>query len=156
MMTEGEIVAAVVEWAEATVEEVAGNAYPYMAAAKVKGLPDVMVTIARSYVANGDPDFALIDVQQAYVRIREIVLSFMVGVADLEADHEAADAQLRTMADRLIESLLVDHTLGHRVPLAAPNIEVDYEPAFIEYADGTRGRTITVLLSVGEPLIYQD
>lgn len=155
-MTEGEVVAAVIAWAEETVEEVAGNTYAYLPAAKIKGLPDCAVEILTMRVTRNDPDFALIDLQQTWIKRRDLAVNFMVAAPAAEADHLAAQEQLRTMVDRLVDALLADHTLGGRVPLASPVVDVDYDPAFIEYQDGTRGREVVVQIAVGEPLVYED
>lgn len=155
-MTEGQVVNAVVAWVADIIPEVAPNTYNHIPTGKVKGLPDVAVEILTTEVKLDDPEFGLFALQQVAVDIRGLALSFMVEAGIDEADAEAATDQLRTFVDRVKAGLLADHTLGNRVPAASPFMLVDYEPAFVEYADGTRGREVTVQMRVGEPLQMED
>lgn len=155
-MTETEIVTAVVAWVADTIPEVAANTYDYIPSGKAKGLPDVAVDIVTTEVVREDPDFQLMALQQVVLSIRRMGLSFMVSAGVDEADARNATLQLRTFVDRMRAALLEDHTLGGRVPLASPFLLVDYEPAFVEYADGTRGREVTVQMAVAEPLSPED
>lgn len=152
-MTESQIVTAVVAWVAATIPAVAANTYDYLPAGKAKGLPDVAVEIVTSEIAQEDPDFRGLGIQQVILHVRRLAISFMVEASMDEAAARAAQLQLRTFVDALTASVMADHTLGNRVPLASPYIVVDYEPAFVEYADGTRGREATVQMSVAEPLM---
>lgn len=155
-MNEGQIVNAVVAWVAEIIPEVAPNTYNHVPTGKVKGLPDVAVDILTNEVKLDDPEFRLISLQQVAVDVRLLALSFMVEAGVDEAGAEAATDLLRTFVDRVKAGLLADHTLGRRVPLASPFMVVDYEPAFVEYADGTRGREVTVQVRVGEPLHMED
>ncbi len=155
MMTQDELVAAVVEWVVDVCPAVEGNTYAYTAASKVHGLPDVMVDVAWAGIVRDDPDFPLGDLQQAALAITRLTLNFMVAVPDVEADHEAATSTLRGFYDALLASVLADHTLGGRVQMASPFIEADYDPQFVDYS-GTVGRQSVVQLAVAEMLRSDD
>jgi hypothetical protein len=155
-MTESQIVEAVVAWIAEAIPEVADNSYDYIPTGKAKGLPDVAVDIVTSEVKMDDPEFQLLALQQVALQIRRLGMSFMVSAGVDEAGARAATLELRTFVDRITAAVLADHTLGQRVPIASPFLLVDYEPAFVEYSDGTRGREVTVQMSVAEPLHMQD
>jgi hypothetical protein len=155
-MTETELVQAVLAWVVETIPEVADNGYDYIPAGKAKGLPDVAIDIVTNEIKLDDPEFRLLALQQVAVDIRRLGMSFMVSAGEDEADARAATLELRTFVDRVKAAVFADHTLGHRVAAASPLLLVDYEPAFVEYSDGTRGREVTVQMAVGEPLHMQD
>lgn len=155
-MTETELVQAILAWVVEHVPEVDGSTYDYMPAGKAKGLPDVAAEIVSTEIAQRDPDFPLGDIQQVALKIRRLGLSFMVASGVDEAGSRAATLELRTFVDRLSGALIDDHTLGGRVQLASPYLIVDYQPAFVEYADGTRGRQMTAQLAVAELLSPED
>lgn len=155
-MTEGEVVEAVVEWVAEIVPAVAENTYTYLPAGKAKGLPDVAVDIVTSEIVREDQDFQLMALQQVVLHVRRLALSFMVESGVTEEQAKGATDTLRSFFDALVAGALADHTLGGRLALASPFLTVDYEPAFVEYADGTRGREMTVQLAVAEPLQADD
>lgn len=155
-MTEGAVVEAVVAWIAEVVPAVAANTYTYLPAGKAKGLPDVAVDIVTSEIVREDPDFQMMALQQVVLQVRRLALSFMVESGVTEEQAKAATDTLRSFFDALVAGVLADHTLGGRVALASPFLTVDYEPAFVEYADGTRGREMTVQLAVAEPLQTDD
>ncbi len=152
ILTETELVTRVLAWVVAAIPEVEDNAYDYLPAGKVKGLPDVAVDIVSSPIAAQDEDFALSQIQQTMLHIRNVAINFMVEASGDESSMRAGTLQLRTFVDRIVVALLNDLTLGGRVPMTSPNLQVDYEPAFTVYADGTRGREVTLLIAVAEPL----
>jgi hypothetical protein len=122
------------------------HAYPYSPMQKEADLPDVVVEVETSDVRLADNDFPFRDIQQALIRRWDMSASFMVE----NTNPEQAAEQLRIFADRATSSVLSDSTLGGRVPFISPFISFDYTPPFVEYADGTRGREMTMTISVGE------
>jgi hypothetical protein len=110
------------------------------------GLPDVIATLDDSSVRVGDANFPFSSIQQRFVATWSITLSFMVD----DSDPDAADALLKTFANRLKASALQDGTLGGRVPFISRLMSFDYTNPFVEYQDGTRGREMTMQLTVGE------
>jgi hypothetical protein len=143
-MTTQDAIEAIVEWLrDVNPELLFGYAYPPV---QKNTLPDVVVECDRSLLELGDTDFPLYDIQQHLIRRWDLTISFMVE----NTDPGAAASLLRTFEDRVTTQVLSDSTLGRRVPFISPFVTFDYTPPFVEYADGTRGREMTLSLSVGE------
>jgi hypothetical protein len=109
-------------------------------------LPDVVIEIEGAGVRFGDETFPIRAIQQALIERWDLTASFMV----LNEDPEGAASLLRTFADRCVTDVLSDSTLRGRVPFVSPFVTFDYTPPFVEYADGTRGREMSMTLSVGQ------
>lgn len=139
-------VAAVIAWVRDTITELEG-AYEYVPAGKTQALPDVVGDVGTIEVAVDDQRFPFASIQQRYIAIFSISLSFMVD----NGDAEAAAALLRDMARRLSASLLsTGGTLGGRVPMVSPTFSFDFTRPYVRYEDGTKGREMTMDLAVGE------
>lgn len=145
-MTTDEIAAALVEWAQDVIPSLE-DAYSHTVATKNK-LPDVVCDILSTRVELTDPEFPYRDLQQMMIVRHELQLSFMVD----NTDTEAASGQLRSFADSLLISILQDGTLGDRVPYVSPYVNFDYTPPFVQYADGTEGREMTMTLAIADPV----
>lgn len=142
---EAEVVEAVAEWVTALVPELE-TVYQFATAGKA-ALPDVVIDVERTTVERDDPRFPHFQLQQAWLDVFEVVLSFMVD----NTDAAAAAALLRDVGWRVREQVRLDGTLGQRVFLTSPFVEVDYVPQFVEYADGTRGRQAVARIVVANP-----
>lgn len=137
---------ALVDWASEVLPELAAG-YDFVPASKPDPLPDVIVEVVRTAVAaNGAEHFPFWQLQQRHVEVYECSLAFMVD----NIDPSAAATQLRNFRDRLRDRALADETLGGRVPFRSPFISFDFSPPFVEYEDGTKGREMTMTLTVGD------
>lgn len=129
--------------------------YAYLPVAK-GGLPDLIAdTAASEYVADHPafPKFSAL--QQAWLEVFEVTVSFMVEVPE---DH-AEDAQraLRgyagTVRTGLRQDTSLDGRLGAEPPYvqeAAPTVRADFSDPMVEWADGTRGREARLTIFVAE------
>lgn len=140
-----DMAAGVVAWARAAIPELQGG-YAYPPTSKEQPLPDVVVDVEGAAMTISDSSFPWHDIQQAWIMRWDVTLSFMVDNSD---PVEAVKA-LRGFADTLGAEALRDGTLGGRVPFTSPLMSFDYTPPFVEYDDGTRGREMTMLMTVGE------
>lgn len=145
-MTGAELADAVLAWARESVPSLE-DGYSYTVSMKNK-LPDVVVEFADQAVRLADGEFPFADLQQTMIVRTDFILSFMVD----NTDPENAATQLRSFADALLLSILQDGTLGSRVPFVSPYVTFDYTPPFVQYADGTEGREMTMTLSVADPV----
>lgn len=141
------LVQALKTWVEATLPELT-SVYDHVPALKPTGLPDAVVEVSTSGVRDAaDTRFRYWGaLQQRDVYFVEAAVSFMVD----NSDTEAAAATLRRYESTLLASVLQDATLGSRVPFASPFVEFDFTSPFVEYADGTRGREMSMTIAVGD------
>lgn len=145
-MTHDEAVAGAVAWAaEVLAPDILGT-YDFMTDSKTEALPDAMGEVNDSYVAFRDPKFPVGDIQQGPLHVFDLTLSFMVD----DRDPQAASRLLRGFADRLGVDLLSSTTMRGRVMFVSPQHRFDFARPFVEYADGTRGREMTLDISVAE------
>jgi hypothetical protein len=138
------IVEAVTAWCRASVPELV-NGYNYEPSEKTI-LPDVVVVLDTSQIETGTTSFPLHAIQQRVIQRYDCTISLMVE----NDDPQAAAQDLRRYADALRAQLLKDGTLGQRVPVASPYVTFDYTPPFVVYPDGTRGREMTMSISIAE------
>lgn len=143
---------ALVEWAREIITEIEAG-YDYVPAAKPDPMPDVIVEVIRTIVhADGAEVFPFWQLQQRDVEVYECSLAFMVD----NTDPAAAASQLRNFRDRLTAAVLAEATLGDRVPFRSPYVSFDFTPPFVEYEDGTKGREMTMVLTVGDLVEVPD
>jgi hypothetical protein len=148
-MTSDEVAAGTVAWAREVLPDLQ-DGYDYSVATK-NLLPDVVVEFADQMIRLADTEFPYIDLQETMIVRYDLILSFMVD----NTEPQNAATQLRSFADALILSILQDGTLGGRVPYVSPFVTFDYTPPFVQYADGTEGREMTMTLSVADPVVAQ-
>lgn len=148
-MTQDEIAGGVLAWARATCPALQ-DGYDHTVSTKDL-LPDVVVEFLGVAIRLADPEFPYADLQQTMIVRHDIQLSFMAD----NTDPGAAASLLRGFADALLLSILQDGTLGGRVPFVSPYVNFDYTPPFVQYADGTEGREMTMTLSVADPVEVQ-
>lgn len=135
--------AALVAWARETISELQ-EGFGYLPEGK-GALPDVVCELLTSGISVNDGSFPFAQIQQAWLRVWEYELSFMVE----NDDTQAAAELLEDFTDRLVAAALQDVTLGGRVEFISPELAFDLTPPFVEYPDGTRGREMTMQISVG-------
>jgi hypothetical protein len=138
------VVRGLTAWARATIPALQ-DGYNYEPTEKAT-LPDVVVVLDASQIEYGDTTFPLHAIQQRVVQRYDCTLSFMVN----NEDPQHAAEELRGYGDLLRAELLRDGTLGQRVPVASPFVTFDYTPPFVVYPDGTRGREMTMTISIAE------
>jgi len=146
-VNENECALAVEAWVVATLPALQESRH-FLSGQKTL-LPDVMVDVAEKRIATGDERFPFAQIQQAWLRVFELDLLFMVEHHGGEADKDEQE-ELRAYGRDLEGSLLEDATLGDRVQMASPNAIFNYRLPFVQYADGTRGRQLSVNLAVAE------
>jgi hypothetical protein len=139
------ILQSVVDWAREAQPELQSS-YAFVPAGKTESLPDVVASFATIEVTFNDPRFALLGIQQTMIRTWAVGLSVMID----NSDPEAAATWLNDTVDLFTASLLSDSTLGDRVPFASPLVVFDLSRPFVRYDDGTKGREMTVDLTLGE------
>lgn len=145
-MSSNDVVQAVVQWANAAVPQLEGS-YTYTPTGKTERLPDVVADTGTIEHVYEDPRFPMLAAQQVLLAVHSVGLSIMVE----NSMPQVAAEQLRDWADALSASLLDDGTLGGRVPMCSPIHSFDFTRPFVEYADGTRGRELTMELTVAVP-----
>jgi hypothetical protein len=151
-MNATEVSEALVTWAQAVVPSLAGSGYDYPPMGKTKELPDVVAGVIAEAKDVSDERFPWSLLQQTGVRIFDCQLSIMVEPGDTDDDSKAAMDELRSMVRALMDSQDADATLNGLVFDTDPRMRADYEPGFVEYADGSRGREVRIVLTVAEPL----
>ncbi len=156
-MTNEQAVQAVLAWVTATLPALEGS-YDYSPPGKTQALPDVIADLVHEGIVRTDEDFTVLTrVQQIEaLRVFTVGVSIMAEAGETDVTAHAATVQLRGFAQALLDAVLADHTLGGRVPFAAPFMSFDYAPPFVEYEDGTRGREIRAEVKVAEPLHRVD
>ena len=148
-MSTAEVAEAIVEWAKELIEDLQAG-YPYPLAAS-GALPDVVATVKAIRVIPEDREnFPFAALEQTWLQIFDIEISIMVAQGDEEAEVAEAHETLEGYADTLIGSIVADATLGDRVQMASPRIEIDLGEPFVERPDGTRGRVLFGELHVAE------
>lgn len=156
-MNENDVALAVTAWTQDVIPELQGASH--FITAEKNGLPDVVVDTSEKNVVLRDPRFPqLSEVEQIALRVFEVDLAFMVeSTASPDAAVAQAETeQLRDFGKRLEASLLSDVTLGGRVPVTSPLFAINYRLPFVEYADGTRGRQMTMAIAVADPIERGD
>ncbi len=141
-----------VAWAVATVPTILGT-YAHPHAEKTQALPDLAAEIITSRALRADDEnFPYLGVEQFMLRVHQFRLMFVV-----EPDNAlVATQQLETIIDALTTSMISDHSLGGRVPSTSPLSEATYDPPFIEFADGTRGRLATLEILVADTIDEEE
>lgn len=153
-MTNEQIIEALKAWVAVVIPDVAGKVYIAPPASKDLGLPDcVLALLAEEPVLDGEQFPYLAGIQQVEGYTLRFGLSFMVQVPSNDVGGEAtADRAVRAYAEALKMALRSDDAaLGDRELLGrAPAF--DYDPPFVQYQDGTRGREMTCALAVAQLL----
>src|SRR4051812_12122263 len=111
--------AALVAWARETISELQ-EGFGYLPEGK-GALPDVVCELLTSGISPNDGSFPFAQIQQAWLRVWEYELSFMVE----NDDTQAAAELLEDFTDRLVAAALGDVTLGGRVEFISPEIAFD-------------------------------
>jgi hypothetical protein len=145
MHTPQTVIEGVLDWVRTTLPELEGG-YDHVPTTSDQPLPDVVVENGSTVLVPEDPRFAFLDVQQGWLLVRSMDVSFMVD----DTDPDAAAQLLRSFETRTLASLLGDGTLGGRVPFVSPYVTYDYSLPFVERPDGTRGREMNMTMLVGE------
>jgi hypothetical protein len=144
-----EVADALVEWATETCPTFKGS-YDHDPDAKTQPLPDVAAFVANESEGASDPTLGLeiadFGIQQANLHTLRATLLLMVEPDDAGA----ATEQLQGFVRDLAASVRADRTLGGRVPATSPFWQASYEPPFVEFDDGTKGRAATFSLVIAE------
>ncbi len=136
---------ALLDWALAECPDL-NSGYAYVPAEKPNALPDVIVEVARVEISTGSDKLPWQQIQQRLVEVTEANISVMAD----NSDPAAAAALLRGVAEDMKVALLKSSTLGGRVPVRSPYFEFDFTAPFVEYEDGTKGREMTLTMTVGD------
>jgi hypothetical protein len=141
------IIDGVLAWVRAVLPELQGG-YDHLPAAKDQNLPDAVCDLERTELVQGGSDdrFPYYQLQQAVVAAHTCSVSLMVD----NADPKAAADQLKDFGGRLLTDFIAEPNLRGNVPFRSPYCSFDYTPPFVEYADGTRGREMTMTLTIGD------
>lgn len=147
-MTTDELTTHVVDWAVSVLPELSGS-YDHATDERYKGLPDIAVEIVSMRVTDIRGDGRMAKLQQIQqLRMKQYDLELIL-VVDPDPP-EQAEAFVKDFADRLVDNLLSNKTLGGRVAWVNDTPRVSYRPPFVEFTDGTRGRIVTLYLQVGQ------
>lgn len=143
-MNDPELAEALVAWATAELTEIVGK-YDHPPKRHTQGLPELGVGITRRSLADTMPGVGRAGQQEMFdLRACELVVAVTPEPAAERVD------QLRGFAGRLLASLRRDRTLGARVEVTSPLVDVDYEPGEIQGDDGSELRGFTLTLSVAD------
>lgn len=154
------------EWLEELVPDLA-VVYPHVTAGK-GALPDAAVDVQAKRTVPEDLEFfPFRQLQGTWLRVFPVEISVLVAyepedvgldpdVATVEEQSAAIEASeqqfLRNVGAGIEESIFADTSLGDRVYMVSPRIEIDYTAPFVEYDDGTRGRQMAVSIAICEPI----
>lgn len=153
-MNEQQVAEAVRDWARETIPDLTAG-YAYLPAQKTT-LPDVAVDLREKRIVLGpDERFPFSALDQVSLKVFELVLGFLVEAGTGDSADEDETQLLQGYGALLEAAVLDDATLGDRVPMASPFIDIVYDLPFIQYPDGVRGRQMTMNMAVGE-LIEQE
>ena len=140
---------ALVEWAIEILPDLKGT-YDHDPDSKTQPLPDLAASVASEETRANDPTlglpFADLGIEQATLHSLRASLLLMVDPEDAGA----ATEQLQGFVAALAASVGADPTLGGRVPAVSPFWQASYEPPFVEFDDGTKGRAATFSLVITE------
>jgi hypothetical protein len=147
-MRTSDLADAVEAWAVATVPAL--SALDHAPNDLLESLPIAICEVVRkrrseSQVGGGG-EFQQMNYQQTAVRSWTVNLMILVK-PDPDWD---ASKELYSITDDLEEALTKDHTLGGRVEAATPEHEASFEPAEVEWTDGTIARAATMRFTIGE------
>jgi hypothetical protein len=148
-MDANEIADALVEWALETCPDLNGS-YDHDPDSKTQPLPDVAAVVGGEGDSQSDPTLGLeiadFGLQETTLHTTRASLVLMVD----PGDGAEATEQLQGFVSALAATLRADRTLGGRVRAASPFWQASYEPPFVEFDDGTKGRVATFSLAVAE------
>jgi hypothetical protein len=147
-----EIIAALLDWVVGRLPEVAGHTYPYPPAGKPLGLPDCAAVVDSTTVVGAHDQFPYWQLQQADLRVWTVGLSFMVDAGMNETDERAAQHTLYRFADVLVAAARAPDAALDGGALIGVRPTFRFDPPFVEYEDGTRGRQATAAFVVAEPV----
>lgn len=150
MMSTSDIAEALESWALAVVPELNGS-YDYSAAAKTQPLPDVMIEIIDVSTAVTSEEL-LFNFEQVLVHVWKVRMLLMVPP---EPGDTATDL-LTGFIDALQASVINDQTVGGRLPLVSKEMRGSFNPPFVQFDDGTRGRVATLELTITEPISDEE
>jgi hypothetical protein len=159
-LMESHVATAVKEWLEEILPDLA-IVYPHITAGK-GALPDAAIDVQAKRVVPEDlENFPFRQLQQSWLRVFPVEISILTALepADLPTvEEQSADVEFREQAQlrgfgAIIEtSIWADTSLGDRVYMCSPRLEIDYTAPFVEYDDGTRGRQMAVSIVICEPI----
>lgn len=154
MMTSEQIIDATVAWVEQAIPALAGKVYEHTPSVKQFALPDCNLILTDNIVQrDGGDDFPFLRLQQFEVDVYQFGASFVVAAGTTDAEEQAAEVTLRTFGDAIktaTRSGLAIDAPEPLVPGVRPRFQ--YQPLFVRYEDGTRGREMTAQLSVAQLL----
>ena len=141
----------VADWLREILPEL-NEAYDHAAERKTAPLPDAAVEITDIEIRERDDRFPLFNFQNVTVKSYQYDVLLMVD----PADPEAASDLLASFADRILAAIAADQTLGARVPAVALGARITFNPPFVRFDDGTKGRLATARIVVGEPIPIEE
>lgn len=159
-MNEENVAVAVKAWLDELSPDL--TVYPHVTAGKGR-LPDAAIDVQAKRVVPEDlENFPFRQLQQTWLRVFPVEISILVAmepsdpnmtIEEQSAQVEEAEQQyLRTLGAGIEQSIMADTSLGDRVYMVSPRMEIDYTAPFVEYDDGTRGRQMAVAIVICEPI----
>lgn len=134
----------VLAWAQ----EITGitSGYDWTATETNEPLPDIVVEVTEVESVARSTEFPFENLQQFGLVIFRIGLSVMV---ENQPERDAAES-LRGYSNDLGRAIIIDPTLGGRVPAASPFFRQRFTPPFKVREDGTMGRELTMEIAVAD------
>jgi hypothetical protein len=148
-MDETQAAEAVVAWAGELLKIPEERRYSWPIDLKGE-MPDVVAVVLRSRFAQSDSAFPFAQLQQAWLFVCEIEVSVMVDKADTDDDSEDVQRALEGYGKALREGAITDASLGGRVQMTSPLIEVEYPPPPPPDEGGIKARGMLMILRVAE------
>jgi len=160
-VNEQDVAVAVKAWLEETLPDLA-IVYPHITAGK-GALPDAAIDVQAKRIVPADlENFPFRQLEQSWLRVFPVEVSILTALepTDPEAsiEEQSADveereqAQLRGFGAAIEDAIFEDTSLGDRVYMCSPRIEIDYAAPFVEYDDGTRGRQMAASIVICETI----
>lgn len=147
--------AALEAWAKATCPDLVGS-YHHNPSRKTAPLPDVAASCGSEQVRRNAPELGIAVVDQGLEQADVHVLNMEMLLMAPPEPAAAATAQLQTFVAQLSAALLADDTLGGRVVGASRYFQASYDPPYIEFDDGTKGRCCFFNFAVAELAVTTD
>lgn len=139
---------ALVAWAAAKLPALLGT-YDHEPDERTARFPDAMVAFQGIRYLATQPTGAGMQIEQVQQRKTRLYDCHLILTVD-PSDADAASDQLLVFADTLGNDAAKDRTLGNRVAWIAEEFEFSFQPPFVEYDDGTKGRAMTMKLTVAD------
>jgi hypothetical protein len=154
MNTIASITENLVAWAKAAIPAL--STYDYPTNEKVYALPDAAAEIQDVSVSRENAQqFPMSQIEQVVVRSYTVNLMFLVTPDPPDTATDSLTQYVDTLTQLILDDPTCAGALGTGV-IITPEFRSTFTPPFLEFDDGTRGRTATMELIIAELVSYDD